>query len=68
MFLKKLPNGEFASITGQQDPGEGILSLERNWIISLTAQQGGTDQPAAAPESKAEGDEKTKPESEERPQ
>ncbi len=45
-----------------------LKNLAPGLITKKSAEQDGTDQPATAPESGAEGKEKTKPESEVRPQ
>lgn len=30
MFLKRLPNGHFVSVTGQQNPRDGILAIDKH--------------------------------------
>ena len=68
MFLKRLPSGQFVSVTGQTDPEFGIKRLDGypGPAINQEAEQAGTGQPATRPESKSEGNDKPQPEAEER--
>jgi len=51
---------------GEHLPGPGFHFKIRN-VIHVDEEQKGSDQPASAPESKSEGNQKPKPESERRP-
>ena len=64
MFLVRLENGQYASVSGQMDPSFGIKLLEHcAGSEKENVEQFGADQPATAPESKSEGKDKPQPES-----
>ena len=73
----KLPRLDQISLKPDRDLGDYFIVREPSWKPlpalftserDFPAEQGGADQPATVPKSKPEGNQKTKPESEARPQ
>lgn len=62
MFLKRLPNGQYVSVTGQTDPEFGIKRLAGYPVRK--AEQAGSGRPATRPALKSEGSEKPQLEAE----
>jgi hypothetical protein len=67
MFLKRLPSGQFVSVTGQTDPEFGIKRLDGYPGPTINQEaEAGTGQSATRSQSKSEGNDKPQPEAEER--